>query len=132
MLSVFPRDVLDEIWDLVESVSEGFPTCFRYFNRFVTFQIPVHIAFHLYLNHLLSFSEETPYGTNSVFFKQKMQCPACSCPFSFNEETSVPRVLPCLHTIDTKCIMKEKTNGSIKGFQQLQNYTAGQGEINGK
>ena len=22
----FPRDVLDEIWDLVESVSEGFPT----------------------------------------------------------------------------------------------------------
>ena len=25
MLSVFPRDVLDEIWDLIESVSEGFP-----------------------------------------------------------------------------------------------------------
>ena len=23
----FPRDVLDEIWDLIESVSEGFPTC---------------------------------------------------------------------------------------------------------
>ena len=28
MLSFFPRDVLDEIWDLVESVSEGFPTYF--------------------------------------------------------------------------------------------------------
>ena len=26
MLSLFPRDVLDEIWDLIESVSEGFPT----------------------------------------------------------------------------------------------------------
>ena len=26
MLSFFPRDVLDEIWDLNESVSEGFPT----------------------------------------------------------------------------------------------------------
>ena len=25
MLSFFPRDVLDEIWDLVGSVSEGFP-----------------------------------------------------------------------------------------------------------
>ena len=24
MLSFFPRDVLDEIWDLFESVSEGF------------------------------------------------------------------------------------------------------------
>ena len=24
MLSFFPRDVLDEIWDLIESVSEGF------------------------------------------------------------------------------------------------------------
>ena len=26
MLSVFPRDVLDEIWDLIESVSEAFPS----------------------------------------------------------------------------------------------------------
>ena len=26
MLSFFPRDVLDGIWDLIESVSEGFPT----------------------------------------------------------------------------------------------------------
>ena len=26
MLSFLPRDVLDEIWDLTESVSEGFPT----------------------------------------------------------------------------------------------------------
>ena len=26
MLSFFPRDILDEIWDLIESVSEGFPT----------------------------------------------------------------------------------------------------------
>ena len=25
VLSVFVRDVLDEIWDLLESVSEGFP-----------------------------------------------------------------------------------------------------------
>ena len=28
MLSFFPRDVLDEIWDLIESVSEGFPPTF--------------------------------------------------------------------------------------------------------
>ena len=26
MLSFFPRDVLDEIWDLIESVSEDFPS----------------------------------------------------------------------------------------------------------
>ena len=26
MPSFFPLDVLDEIWDLIESVSEGFPT----------------------------------------------------------------------------------------------------------
>ena len=26
MLSFFPLDVLDEIWDLIESVSERFPT----------------------------------------------------------------------------------------------------------
>ena len=28
VLSLFPRDVLDEIWDLIESVSEGFPSYF--------------------------------------------------------------------------------------------------------
>ena len=28
MLSFFPRDVIDEIWDLVGSVSEGFPSYF--------------------------------------------------------------------------------------------------------
>ena len=26
MLFLFPRHVFDEIWDLIESVSEGFPT----------------------------------------------------------------------------------------------------------
>ena len=26
MLSFFPRDALDKIWDLIESVSAGFPT----------------------------------------------------------------------------------------------------------
>ena len=25
---IFPRDVLGDIWDLIESVSEGFPTYF--------------------------------------------------------------------------------------------------------
>ena len=30
-LSLFPRDVLDEIWDLIESVSESFPTyCLKF------------------------------------------------------------------------------------------------------
>ena len=29
VLSFFPVDVLDEIWDLIESVSEGFFTYFR-------------------------------------------------------------------------------------------------------
>ena len=28
VLSLFPLDVLDEIWDLIESVSEGFLTYF--------------------------------------------------------------------------------------------------------
>ena len=31
MLSFFPRNVLDEIWDLIESVSDGFPTYSQYF-----------------------------------------------------------------------------------------------------
>ena len=30
MLTFFRRDVLDEILDLIESVSEGFPTCSKF------------------------------------------------------------------------------------------------------
>ena len=30
MLSFFPRDVLDEIWDLIGSVSEGFLPTYAY------------------------------------------------------------------------------------------------------
>ena len=29
VLSFFPQGVLDEIWDFIESVSEGFPAYFR-------------------------------------------------------------------------------------------------------
>ena len=36
MLFIFPRDVLDEIWDLIESVSEGFPTYFYKVNPTAT------------------------------------------------------------------------------------------------
>ena len=35
VLSFFPLDVLDEIWDLIESVSEGFLTYFCLFYLFI-------------------------------------------------------------------------------------------------
>ena len=35
VLSSFPRDVLDEIFDLIESVSEGFPTYSHFIYMFV-------------------------------------------------------------------------------------------------
>ena len=37
VLSFFPLDVLDEIWDLIESVSEGFLTYSLYFTFPVLF-----------------------------------------------------------------------------------------------
>ena len=44
MLSLFPRDYLDEIWDLIESVSEGFPTYFCPFGgRICPFPIFLHL-----------------------------------------------------------------------------------------
>ena len=36
VLSFFPRDVLDEILDLIESVSEGFPT-YSYSGRYTLY-----------------------------------------------------------------------------------------------
>ena len=41
MLSLFTRDVLDEIWDLFESVSEGFSTYFsKYQSQPMGFEMP--------------------------------------------------------------------------------------------
>ena len=52
MLSLFPRDVLDEILDLIESVSEGFPSyscisellglCCVKRIRFLSLEISIH------------------------------------------------------------------------------------------
>ena len=37
VLSFFPLDVLDEVWDLIESVSEGFLTYFYIFSYHIYF-----------------------------------------------------------------------------------------------
>ena len=45
MLSFFPRDVLDEIWDLIEPISEGFPP----YSYIVRFKFYVNFAILMYL-----------------------------------------------------------------------------------
>ena len=45
VLSFFPRDVLDEILNLIESVSEDFPSYFCYeSNETIEFSVPVEYA----------------------------------------------------------------------------------------
>ena len=43
MLSFFPRDVLDKIWDLIGSVSEGFPIYFFKQSPEARYAVPVYI-----------------------------------------------------------------------------------------
>ena len=50
MLSFFPRDVLDGIWDLIESVSEGFP-------------------FYSSIAHSLSLSSKNSPNMNEILLK---------------------------------------------------------------
>ena len=47
MLSFFPPDVLDEIWDLIESVSEGFPTytCCSVYAVFLYIKLVYEVSF---------------------------------------------------------------------------------------
>ena len=45
VLSFFPLDVLDEIWDLIESVSEGFLTYSLMYHTWLA--IPVFLAVRL-------------------------------------------------------------------------------------
>ena len=51
MLSFFPRDILDEILDLIESVYEGFPTYFYLFTdvvKLVTSLFFIHLYTCIY------------------------------------------------------------------------------------
>ena len=52
VLSFFPRDVLDEIWDLIESASEGFPSYSSFFwRRIFNTAVVLHISW-LVMNRL--------------------------------------------------------------------------------
>ena len=53
VLSFFPLDVLDEIWDLIESVSEGFLTysCYNFFSSgYVRASVQIFPDHNLYNN----------------------------------------------------------------------------------
>ena len=50
MLSLFPRDVLNEIWDLIESVSEGFSTYFHKYFQYFDYAQYVTIMSAVYVN----------------------------------------------------------------------------------
>ena len=55
VLSFFPLDVLDEIWDLIESVSEGFLT---YSSRIEEpILVPTFVLFHTYV-HLKAIDQQ--------------------------------------------------------------------------
>ena len=55
MLSFFPLDVLDEIWDLIESVSEGFLNwkCISYLKNlsFECIHLNVCLKYHAHIEH---------------------------------------------------------------------------------
>ena len=64
MLSVFLRDVLDDIWDLIGLVSEGFPTWFL-----------INIAYSFNPHVILYIRFENGYkNVNSVATDSKQYC----------------------------------------------------------
>ena len=77
MFSFLPRDVLDEIWDLIESVSEGFPpyswlyaekahpeSPFSFFDA----DVPRSTAYGVYMSHLISFGRVSSHVTDFIQF----------------------------------------------------------------
>ena len=50
MLSFFPRAVLDEIWDLIKSVSEGFPTYFYMYRQSCIATVRDHLKLHIFFH----------------------------------------------------------------------------------
>ena len=67
VLSFFPLDVLDEIWDLIESVSEGFFTysylsIYKIYRREVIFALVMHSekSWRTYLSDVSTFLLSPP------------------------------------------------------------------------
>ena len=69
VLSFFPLDVLDEIWDLIESVSEGFLTYSFLYQR-VSTDFQFYILFNLSLKDKYSLLYRTHW-----FYDPVMQVP---------------------------------------------------------
>ena len=72
VLSFFPRDVLDEIWNLTESVSDGFPT-------YSSDGFPTYSSIDGNVNAILIFSNlnlnvHTLFTTLYIFFKTDISC----------------------------------------------------------
>ena len=87
MLFLFPLDFLDEIWDLIESVSEGFPTyshiSFRqYFIRFGTILYKQIICLPMGTNCALLIADLTLFCYERDFMAS----------LSYNEEAEIIKV----------------------------------------
>ena len=72
VLSFFPRDVLDEILKLIESVSEDFPS--YSFNGKNLRVLAANVVLHgLHLSHLLDAKYKCVNGLQAIFEKQRMK-----------------------------------------------------------
>ena len=56
VLSFFPRDVLDEILNLIESVSEDFPSYSFSFSAYMIFFVKILIETNVNISNALNFS----------------------------------------------------------------------------
>ena len=59
MLSFFPRDVWDEIWDFVQAVSEGFPTYTSTYCFYLLVAVPLYIVVSSVIEIRLSIRERS-------------------------------------------------------------------------
>ena len=73
MLYLFPRNVLDEIWDLIESVSEDFPTYVCIKSRFKSRDLSIN-----HRNSPKTFTIILQMGSMVVKKERKNKLPLCS------------------------------------------------------
>ena len=64
VLSFFPLDVLDEIWDLIESVSEGFLT----YSLRVRLVCLIYCMLQLFVFQVKTYIKSTAFQSNSELF----------------------------------------------------------------
>ena len=116
MQSFFPRAVLDEIWDLIESISEGFPTYSYLYRQSCIATVRDHLKLHIFFHRKVELPQPM-YPCKHLAGKLRFPHPYQANKFIMCDKTGKEYVVICPPGEVTFCwfIGVERRGGGCRG-----------------